>query len=123
MLEWKKLNNWETDCLPSGIGGIYIYVEPWHFIDAFEVIVYVGQTNDFFRRHNNEHLGVNEQNSKLKDFLEFNLKWSIYYAKVEEIYRDGVENYIFNSFHPKFNEVSPPGDTAISCNLPKSICK
>ena len=118
--KWEKFNCFDVKRLPKEVGGIYIYVKPFG-VEPFEQIVYVGQTNDFYGRHHDEHLGDNETNIKLKKFLTNRSDWSIYILKLNSNQLNGVEKYIYDEYMPEFNRNSPPGEEIIEVDLPKDV--
>jgi len=116
-LDWYKVEPYNKQKMGNVTNEAGIYIISALQKDNSYVARYVGQTNDLNSRLL-EHLEENEQNEKLRYYVE-NIKLKVSYAKVKnQEDRDAIELYLFNFLNPKCNINKPPSDYEIEVNLP-----
>lgn len=114
-IKWYK--NLKRDA--SGIenkSGVYIFSTKQESDDRFAVD-YVGKSENLKDRIS-YHLSDSEENSKLRNHLKKGYVTKISYAYVDKKYIGGLELYLYNRFEPPCNEIAPPADAEIECNIP-----
>jgi excinuclease UvrABC nuclease subunit len=116
-LSWYKGTIPNFDDVPKE-AGIYVISTQQEIDDEYEV-KYIGQSNDLQARAK-KHWSANEENKDLKNHIAkgFDMKFS--YASVSlGSDRDGMEGYLYITYDPPYNDISPPRETVIECSLPK----
>ena len=116
-LEWYKIEPYNKEKVNNVTNDAGVYIISARQTDGSYVARYIGQANDLHSRLL-EHLQDDEQNEKLKQYIQkINLKVS--YAKVRyKEQRDAIELYLFNFLNPKCNINKPPSNYEIEVNLP-----
>ena len=91
------------------VAGIYVIFE---IIGDKQYVRYVGQAANLHDRLE-QHRGFLETNRKILNAVSFKNLGILFSAVPNQTDRNGIELFLYNKFHPDWNEIAPPGQTEI----------
>ena len=117
-VEWSDFNDLTEENINASVpqkAGIYLF---WvKLVNGNWKCFYVGQADNLKTRLL-QHLADSEKNECIKTNVQKHICGYEYCLVGTQASRDGIEKYLYETYSPECNKISPPNVNPIEVNLP-----